>query len=367
VQPSRSILTTANLWAIPWLVSVVIHLTLLIALALRVICRLPDARVQIFAELVDIEEPVDLPMFQTLLIESDQYRTEPFLIMPEDAPEAESLIKALQDIELDIGDVQAAIGVDSGRFRGTVNGRASSIVSALIADHRATLERDIADSDEEIASRLDDYWHGEDRRFQTRQSCSIVPTEANEFVAEAKLGATHTILALDDYGIGRIAYYCDMTTLKDLMQGFPDLVRYLGQRQNPNVLVFGYQLLCQPLETLPGFEYAGTSLPQNYDGNPSRLARDYDVVIYGVCRDPLQFRESWRSTLCRFADSEGCGLLLVGDYYGGAGFCHDAQFEALNSIANDARARFLKANLSWGKAAWGKYRQQSGEKPDGDR
>jgi hypothetical protein len=121
-------------------------------------------------------------------------------------------------------------------------------------------------------------------------------------------------------------------------------------------LVFGYRFLCQPLDSLPGFDYAGQGLPKQYDGNPSALARDYDVVVFGAGsarNDPVQFQESWATTLQVFARVNGRGLVLVGDYRGGAGMTESA-FDALNSIANDAKARFNRVSLAWGKATWGK-------------
>ena len=156
-------------------------------------------------------------------------------------------------------------------------------------------------------------------------------------------------MAVDHYGKGRIAYYCDMTTLKQLMKDFPELVRYLGKRPEPKVLVFGYQFLCQPLNSLPGFKYAGTSLPREYDGNASALARDFDIVIFGP-GFLSGWKASWGEALRDFVRTKGGGLVLVGDYYGGCSGFSDLDFEALNSIANDARARFNKVSLGVGKS-----------------
>lgn len=209
-----------------------------------------------------------------------------------------------------------------------------------------------------IGSHLNAYWEAASRSFQTMQACSVDPVNGNAFVAEAKLGGSHTVLALDEYEKGRIAYYCDMTTLNILMKSFPGLVQYLGRSPRPQVLVFGYERLCRPLESLPGFVYVGRELPAKFDGNASLLAGEYEVVIFtaaGVARDPFQWNASWGATLRNYARVEGRGLMLVGDYYRGErGICRSKEFDALNSIASDAQARFNKVDLVWGKAAWGK-------------
>ncbi len=188
--------------------------------------------------------------------------------------------------------------------------------------------------------------------------CPVGSTGPDQRRDSALLSAATGPGGPDRYGKGRIAYYCDMTTLKDLMRGFPDLVQYLGRGPNPNVLVFGYRYLCQPLDSLPGFEYVGGGLPRQYDGNPSALAKDYDVVIFGTgntASDPLQFVESWGATLRTFTELEGRGLVLVGDYHGGSGICPGgAEFDAPNSIANAAGARFNKVSHAWGEADRGK-------------
>jgi hypothetical protein len=234
---------------------------------------------------------------------------------------------------------------------------------ALNADTMNQLARDaepdvaVPADDQAIASRLSAYWEVASRSHQTRQSCSVDPIDGNTFVAEATLGPTNIVLALDDYGKGRIGYFCDMTTIKKLMTDFPDLTQYLGRRPEPRVLVFGYEHLCKPLGSLPGFVYTGKELPPRYDGQAAALAADYDVVMVGVgafAHDKLSWQPSWAATLRDFAAVEGRGLFLVADYYGGSGFFHDNTFDALNSIAREAKARFNKVSLAWGKAAFGR-------------
>jgi len=323
----------------------------MIVLAVVVSAQPPDGRI-VQVELGCAEELDDPLEFHSPPAIDDTVVVEQPVLEPNVRPFLDDLFMAPMDIDLVMGGEMGAGKIDVANPRLPSNERKES---AKPGDH-ATAGGDAGDGDDAIVAKLGAYWANQS--FQTMQSCSVDPIDGNEFVAQAKLWNSHTVLAVDHYGKGRIAYYCDMTTLKDLMRAFPDLIRYLGQRPKPKVLVFGYRFLCQPLDSLPGFQYAGTGLPRRYDGNPSALAKDYDVVIFGagnIASDPLQFEESWGATLRAFTELEGRGLVLVGDYHGGFGICPgEAEFDALNSIANAAGARFNKVNLSWARAAWRK-------------
>ena len=114
-------------------------------------------------------------------------------------------------------------------------------------------------------------------------------------------------------------------------------------------MVFGYQFLCQPLNSLPGFKYAGMGLPPKYHGNASVLARDYEVVIFGAWVSAV-WKASWGETLRDFARIEGRGLLLVGDYCKAKHNHKVRGFEALNSIAGSVE-RINDMNLQIASAA----------------
>lgn len=351
-EEQEELVITAAIGAIPWLLSAVSHLALLIVLALAFATHTPEDRiVQVeFGHAEELDDTLEVHSF--------------LLVEPPDVVEVaaidpmafwEELFEA-PDIDLDIDSLPKAGEIDGIGVREVRNGCDEESMLGAPGHDDATERGDGSDHDGAFAAEFAAYWARQS--FQTMQSCSVDPIDGNVFVAEAKLGNSHTVLAVDRYGKGRIAYYCDMTTLKDLMRAFPGLVQYLGRRPNPKVLVFGYRYLCQPLNSLPGFEYVGGGLPRQYDWNPSALAKDYDVVIFGardMASDRLQFQESWGATLRDFAELEGRGLLLVGEYHGGSGIRPGgAEFDALNSIANAAGARFNKVSLAWGKADWGK-------------
>jgi hypothetical protein len=345
----EDVVTAALTDSIPWLLSVVSHLVLMIVLAVVVSAQSPDSRI-LELEAGYAEEFDDPLEFHSPLV------VEPLEVVEEPVIEPDLFWEDMFEaphIDLDVNLV-AGIGETgiSGSWQ-VQNDDMWEVNPGILGDGDATAGGDGGGGDDTFIPKFDAYWNAASRGFQTMQSCSVDPIDGNVFVAEANLGYSHTVLAVDHYGKGRIAYYCDMTTLKSLVSDFPELLRYLGQRPEPKVLVFGYQHLCQPLDSLPRFKYAGMELPHEYDGNASALATDYDVVIFGAWVSAV-WKASWGGTLRDFARIEGGGLLLVGEYCRAGDRRKVKGFQALNSIAGPAKARFNQVSLAWGKAAWGK-------------
>lgn len=167
--------------------------------------------------------------------------------------------------------------------------------------------------------------------LETQQSCSI---SGSNFVGVAKLD-NEIILALANYGQGRIGMYCDMTTYYLLSSPGCDVIKWLGKRDNPRVFKFGYSFLCG----------GPPNLPYNSAEN---LANDYDVVIY--CSRNASLDPQTVSILQRFTKDYGKGLMIIGDYYRPGVALGDTEFENLNKLAKFVNSNFNKVSLGWGTA-----------------
>jgi len=194
-EPANTMPAPTSARTLAGLASAVVHLTLMIVLALLVSVRSSDRRLDLQAEFVCAEE-LDEPLeFHLPLGGNDTGVTEEPALTPDSSPPMEQLLAVPWDVDLVLDER-------------TLPGAQPTTADGGAGDGGA------GDGDGTIGAKLANYWRAAARAgLQTRQSCSVDPLAGNDFIAEAKLGGTHTVLAIDHYGKGRIAYYCDMTTV----------------------------------------------------------------------------------------------------------------------------------------------------------
>lgn len=157
------------------------------------------------------------------------------------------------------------------------------------------------------------------------------------------------MFALNRYGRGHIAAWCDDTSLVELLRAAP-MLRYLGRVDAPRVASVG-SYPCYNAD-LPG-TYLGNDLPTRYVDAPALLAADWDVVI--LCGGPVSgytgstygsIRIAWAPTFRAFVHDQGKGLLVSADYARNCASPPDL-FDALNAITEPAGIVFSVIDLGY--------------------
>jgi hypothetical protein len=158
-----------------------------------------------------------------------------------------------------------------------------------------------------------------DFSIMTMQSCSIDILDGFEVDGEGFIeieGDDHRVFAMDRWDEGHIIAWCDGTTLGTLLEAF-NAIGYLGQVDDPVVVSFGDDFLCNPevYSLLPDYmTYLGQDLPAEYQNDPEQMAADFDVLVFCGFRIPWAY--DWVDEVAQFVAEQGKGFLAVMEYEG---------------------------------------------------
>ncbi len=195
----------------------------------------------------------------------------------------------------------------------------------------------------------------------TRASCDMRLVDGVEVDGAGYLsvnGEERLVFAMSRWGDGHVIAWCDSTSGIELMEEFPGW-EYLGQSETPRIAVIGSHWGCDDRTSYP---YWANQMPDEYVGNPQKLAEDWDVIMLcgfhmGIDPDaetlPDDPEALWpddlQPTLTSFVKDYGKGLYMVMDYYGNV--VRDYDLVHMNDISRDAGFEFLPSNLPWGDAS----------------
>ena len=200
--------------------------------------------------------------------------------------------------------------------------------------------------------------------LMTTQSNALVESMGAPLFVTADLDGD-LVFGLGEAGAGRLAFSGDGNVI--YREGTCPLWEWLGATgaQPPRVLCIGADWPCRgetdampPLEinllhTYPGqLDYGGLTLPAQYEGDPSALHTDYDLVVYFAVLDfatgGWDYDPGDVGTLESFVRDEGGGLYLIGEYWGGG--MGTEQLDSLNALAAPYDIAFQQLSLAWGPA-----------------
>jgi hypothetical protein len=168
----------------------------------------------------------------------------------------------------------------------------------------------------------------------------------------------HMIFAMNRWGSGHVIGWCDSDSAVQMINSFPGW-DYLAQTESPRIAAMGSHWGCELNVSYP---FWANQMPEEYVGNPEKLAEDWDVIMLcgfhvGVDPDgvttPVNREEGWpddwKPTLTSFVKDYGKGLFVVMDYFGTV--VKDYDLTHVNDIVGDAGFEFLPHELEWGDAS----------------
>lgn len=182
----------------------------------------------------------------------------------------------------------------------------------------------------------------------TYASCSV-RAECDHLSGEGYVcysdGGCARVLALRDFGRGRVLAYGDSTSLGDLFTR-QNLPAVLSAKAAPRIASFGDTFICRESIGYPplpdGVRYLGMQLPATWpDGRA--LARDWDVLVWCGWRNDGPDAGPAPGLFAEYV-SEGGGLIAVFDY-------QDADNPSLrwaNRLLEPFELSFEVNRLDWG-------------------
>ncbi len=184
--------------------------------------------------------------------------------------------------------------------------------------------------------------------IQTQQACAISILDGYEMDGEGFIelyGEQYRVFAMDRWGEGHIIAWADSTTTGELLEAF-NVTGYLGQVDDPTVVSFGDNYLCNP-DGLDGYmpdyvQYLGEDLPAAYLQNAEQMANDFDVLIF--CGFRIPWSNDWIDEIAEFVSQHGKGFLAVMDY---EGVVVAEDFTNMSAITSQAGIVFDPLNLDW--------------------